>query len=105
MVSLVNKVNLLNLTYDELSDFVKEMGLPKFRAKQIRSNLYKGIPEFFDMTDLSMEIREQLSRVASTGALKVSKKLVSNVDGTIKYVFDLGDGNIIESVLMKYKYG
>lgn len=100
-----NKVNLLDFTVDELKEYIKGMGLPAYRAGQIRKNLYRGTDAFDGMTDLSLAMREELNEKAVTGYLKVIRKIRSNVDGTCKYLFDLGDGNVIESVLMKYKYG
>ncbi len=101
----MKKTNLLDFTLDELKEYVSGLGLPKYRAAQIRKNIYKGVFDFFKMTDLPVETRQQLDKVAHTGRLEVVRKLESNIDGTKKYLFDLGDGNVIESVLMKYKYG
>nr|HPZ53432.1 23S rRNA (adenine(2503)-C(2))-methyltransferase RlmN [Clostridia bacterium] len=101
----MKKTNLLDYTLDELKEYVSGLGLPKYRAAQIRSNIYKGVFEFSKMTDLPVETREKLDNVACTGRLEIVRKLESNIDGTKKYLFDLGDGNVIESVLMKYKYG
>lgn len=101
----MSKVNLLDFTINELSEYILSLNLPKYRGKQIRKNLYNGIANFGEMTDIPVNMRERLDEVASTGALRVVSKLRSEVDGTCKYLFDLGDGNVIESVLMKYKYG
>ena len=57
------------------------------------------------MTDLPLQLRSQLKEHYSDGTLKIINKLTSKIDGTAKYLLDLGDGNIIECVLMKYKYG
>ncbi len=101
----MNKINLLDLSYSELCEYTVSLGLDKYRAKQIKKNLYKGIDDFLKMTDLPIEAREKLNDTSFTGALKIISKLESKEDETRKYLFDLGDGNVIESVLMKYKYG
>lgn len=102
---IVKKTNLLDFTLEELKEYVEGLGIPKYRAGQIRKNIYKGVFEFSGMTDLPLETREKLDNVAHTGKLEIVRKLESKVDGTRKYLFDLGDGNVIESVLMKYRYG
>lgn len=97
-------INLSELSAEELAAFVKELGLPAFRGKQISGWLSQGAT-FDEMTNLPIETRKLLAAKATTGALRIAGKLQSAIDGTIKYLFDLGDGNLIESVLMKYKYG
>lgn len=100
-----NKINLLDLTFGELQEFISGMGLEKFRAGQVFSWLQKGIKNIDDMSNLSKPLRRQLSENAFIGALVEREKLVSRIGGTIKYLFELNDGNIIESVLMEYKHG
>ncbi len=97
-------INLNELNGDQLTAFVKDLGLPAYRGKQIAAWLEQGAT-FDEMTNLPLATRELLAAKATTGALKIVGKLQSAIDGTIKYLFDLGDGNLIESVLMKYKYG
>ena len=101
----MKKINILNFTIEELNEYIIGIGLPKYRAKQIRKNIYNGVFDFYKMTDLPLDIREKLNQIAHTGELEIVQKLRSNIDGTCKYLFNLGDGNVIESVLMKYKYG
>lgn len=98
-------IDLKDLEYNELERFLLELGEPKFRAKQIFSWLHKGAESFSDMTNLSKATREKLSEVSFISTLKIEKKLVSKIDGTVKYLFRLEDGNCIESVVMRYKHG
>lgn len=99
------KINLKDLTLDELEDFLKSLGEKKFRAKQIFSWLHKGIASFDEMTDISKSLREKLSEKSFISTLEIEKKLVSKIDGTTKYLFKLTDGEMIESVVMFYKHG
>lgn len=101
----MRKKNLLDCSAQELNHFVKEHGLPAFRGTQIRKWLYTGVSTFEEMSDLPKDVRNWLDRYCSTGLPKIKRLLKSALDGTCKYLFDLGDGNFIESVLMKYKYG
>jgi 23S rRNA (adenine2503-C2)-methyltransferase len=99
------KLNLLNLTIPELQDILQTIGQQKFRAKQIFQWLHRGIKSFDEMSDLSKPLRQELAKIAYIGNLKIKEKLVSKIDGTRKYLFELEDGNIIESVLMEYNHG
>lgn len=97
-------VNLSELSSAELENFVKELGLPRYRAGQISGWLSKGA-SFDEMTNLPKDVRDLLKSHAVTGGITIRGKVQSAIDETAKYLFDLGDGNLIESVLMKYKYG
>lgn len=99
------KIDLLNLTIEELEDFFIKTGQQKFRAKQVFQWVHKGIKDIDEMTNLSKEFREKLKSEAYINKLEVVGKLVSQIDGTTKYLFKLMDGNIVESVLMKYEHG
>lgn len=101
----MTKINLLDLDIPDLEELLKDMGQQKFRAKQIFRWLGRGVPGIDDMTDLSLALREELKQKAEVGSLSIARKLVSKIDGTIKYLFQLADGNVIESVLMEYKHG
>ncbi len=96
--------NLLDLNKEKLEEAIKAMGQPKFRAKQVWEWLYKGA-DFSEMTNLPENFRKALSEKYRSGKLAVKAKLCSKEDDTVKYLFGLGDGNLVESVLMKYKYG
>jgi 23S rRNA (adenine2503-C2)-methyltransferase len=99
------KVNIKNMTLKELEVYFESIGEKKFRAKQVFSWLYKGIYDFDDMTDLSKSLREKLKEKAMIENIVPIRIQKSELDGTRKYLFELRDGNAIESVFMKYKYG
>lgn len=101
----MEKLDLMNMEIPELQQFLEAMGQQKFRAKQIFQWIGRGVREIDDMTDLSRDLREKLKLSAHIGSLNIRRKLVSKIDGTAKYLFELTDGNVIESVLMRYKYG
>lgn len=94
---------LLDLTKEELKAFIIGLGEPAYRANQIYGWLYKG-KGFHEMSNLPKQLTEKLAESCITGGVKIEKKYVSK-DGTVKYLYKLYDGNIIEGVLMKYKYG
>lgn len=98
------KPELLSFTFDELKAFVTGLGEPAYRAEQLFSQLHKGLsPD--EMTNIGAATKERL-RASSVWFLpQVKKKLVSKIDGTVKYLFELIDGNCIESVVMKYRHG
>ncbi len=98
-------IDLKDLEFKELENFILEQGEPKFRAKQIFKWLHSGAESFDEMTNLSKKTREKLSGVSFVSRLKIREKYVSKIDGTIKYLFELEDGNCIESVIMYYKHG
>lgn len=99
------KANLKNMTIQELETFFEKIGEKKFRAKQVFQWLYRGAYSFSDMTDLSKALREKLEEEATIEQLEIAKVQISKKDGTRKYLFRLQDGNTIESVFMKYKFG
>ena len=101
----MTKKNLKDFTLEELNEFLKEMGEPNFRAKQVFEWLYRGVSSFDEMSNLSKTLREKLQAAATVGNIQIAQKLVSKIDGTRKYLLKLDDGNFIESVLMKYKHG
>ncbi|MBQ9117221.1 MAG: 23S rRNA (adenine(2503)-C(2))-methyltransferase RlmN [Clostridia bacterium] len=99
------KQDILSMTPEELREFtVSELGEAKYRADQIWGFMYKG--EGFDgMSNLPKKLREALTEKAELRLPTIALKLVSQVDGTVKYLFELIDGQRIESVVMRYKYG
>lgn len=100
------KTDIKALTYEQLNTVLTEMSLPKFRAKQIFQWLHKyGCDSFDDMTNISKDLRERLSESYFISSCAIEDKYVSRLDGTVKYLFRLYDGEYIESVVMKYKYG
>ncbi len=96
--------NILSYTPEELKALMGEIGEPSYRAGQIFSQLHKGI-SLDEMTNVGKSTKEKLSRVVDTAFPSVRRKLVSRLDGTVKYLFGLSDGNCIESVVMKYEHG
>ncbi|HHW32210.1 MAG TPA: 23S rRNA (adenine(2503)-C(2))-methyltransferase RlmN [Clostridiaceae bacterium] len=99
------RINLLDLNITELEDLLSEMGQEKFRAAQLFNWLGKGTKSLEEMSNIPKTLREELGKIAYIGKLKIARKLLSESDGTAKYLFELNDGNLIESVLMRYKYG
>ena len=98
--------NIRSMTLEELSNDFDELKLPKFRAKQVYSWVQEKCVESFDeMTNLSKDLREKLAECYSFYNCKINTKLVSKIDDTVKYLFELHDGEYVESVVMKYKYG
>ena len=99
--------DILSMTYEELSSYVTNVLTEKrFRADQIFTWLHqRRVKTFDEMTDLSKSLRDRLSKEAFITSPKIIKKLSSKIDGTIKYLFEMADGEKIESVLMRYKTG
>lgn len=96
-------INLLDLSLNELSELLVRFTDQKFRAKQVFDSLYKG-KEFAEITDISNDLKKKLAKECIAQPVKIYKKYVS-ADGTVKYILELQDKNIIEAVLMQYKYG
>jgi len=99
------KTVLFNLSDAELEKFVTDLGLPRFRAKQIREWLNRGAPDFSVMKNLPIELRNMLDEVAETLPIKIVKKLESSDNQTTKFLLELKDGEQIECVLMRTTYG
>ena len=85
---------------EEIAAALAEMGQPKYRAKQIFQWLARGVTSFDEMTNLSKDLRAALSEQFYISKLEMLRKQVSALDGTIKYLWQLGDGNAVETVLM-----
>ncbi len=98
-------MNLKNLTQPELADILKALGQPAFRAKQVYTWLHKGVRTYDEMTNLPKNLRELLAERYPIQAPKVVRRQESQKDGTIKYLWELSDGNCVETVLMRYHYG
>ena len=90
---------------DELAAELKTLGEPAYRAKQIFQWLTRGAASFDDMTNLSKPLREKLKEHFTIVSLKMLRKQVSAQDGTIKYLWELPDGNAVETVVMRYHHG
>ncbi len=97
--------NIKNYTINELKSELEELGEKPYRAEQIFKWIYQeNVTSFEEMTDLSKKLREELSSKYTLNQFNILEKQVSK-DGTIKYLFDVLDGNAIETVLMEYKHG
>ena len=100
------KKDILSMTMAELSDEIAALGQPKYRAGQIYRWLHKvGVKDFSEMTDLPLAFRDILNDNFVIFSCDIEKKLISEYDSTVKYLFSLYDGERIETVVMKYKYG
>lgn len=99
------KKDLKSMNLAEMQAALQALGQPAFRAKQIFVWLHKGATSFDAMTNLSKELRTQLDEQFYITAPKVVRRLVSQKDGTIKYLWELEDGNCVETVVMRYHHG
>lgn len=100
------KIDIKSLNLDNLTSYMVSIGEKPFRAKQLYEWMHKKLAGDFDeMTNLSKALKEKLKQSAAFPSLTVVEEKISNIDGTRKYLFGLSDGNVIESVLMKYKHG
>ena len=109
----INKIDVLSLSKEELKEAMRdickdeaEIKIEDFRSEQIYSWIYKtsGVIDFFGMSNISKNLQKIFDDKLYIGRLDILKKQVSS-DGTIKYLFGLNDGNMIESVFMKYNHG
>ena len=97
--------DIKSMTQEEITDALRAMGEPAFRGKQVFSWLHKGATDFAEMNNLSKPLREKLGKEFTITAPTVARKQVSQLDGTVKYLWELRDGNCIETVLMSYHHG
>ena len=97
--------NLKSMTAPEIGAVLKELGQPAFRAKQVFSWLHKGVRSYEEMTNLPKALRDTLAERYPICAPTAVRKQESQKDGTIKYLWQLSDGNCVETVLMRYHYG
>ena len=101
----MNGIDLMQTPYNEICEITASLGYPAFRAKQIYGWAMKGTP-VDEMSNLPAELRKKLTDSGCFVFLpEIKKKLVSAIDGTVKYLFALRDGQLIESVVMKYEHG
>ena len=89
----------------EIKGLLATFGEPQYRAEQIFKWLHSGIQSFDEMTNISKSLRQKLNEKCYIAIVKPVQKLVSKIDGTVKYLYELFDGEYIESVFMKYKHG
>ena len=95
----------LDLTKEDLELWCKENGIQSYRAGQIHKWLSSGVTDTSEMNNVPAAVRAKLEENFIFGSFKVRQKLVSKIDGTTKFVYELHDGNIIETVVMRYKIG
>ena len=98
-------IDLKSMTQEEMGNFFKELKQPAFRAKQVFQWLHRGAASFDEMSNLPKSLRQTLEAQCYITVPVVERKQVSKLDGTIKYLWRLRDGNCIETVLMRYKHG
>ena len=99
-----NKIDLLSLTEEELAEFFLSIDEPKYRAKQLFTQMHKGLsPD--EITNFSAMTKQKIADRGYCYFPAIAKKLVSALDGTVKYLFRLNDGNCVESVVMRYEHG
>lgn len=97
--------HIKSMTIDELTQTMKQLGQPAFRGKQIYTWLHKGVRSYEEMANLPKSLREVLAQQFPIRPPKVVRRQGSKIDGTIKFLWELFDGNCVETVLMRYHYG
>jgi 23S rRNA (adenine2503-C2)-methyltransferase len=101
----LEKIDICSYDLDELTAFLESLSQPKYRAKQIFKWLQSGIEDFDQMTNIPLALRNILKEKCYLATVKIVRRLASQIDETVKYVYELYDGEYIESVLMKYEHG
>ena len=99
------KTDIKSMNEAEIAAYLAELGQPKFRAAQLFKWLQSGVDSFDDMTNIPKDLREKLKTECYIADVTIERRLESRIDGTVKYLFRLFDGEYIESVLMKYEHG
>lgn len=99
------KQDIKSMNLEEMQQLLQSMGEPAFRGKQLFSWLHRGAADFDQMTNLPRGLREKLRASCEITTPKIARKQVSRKDGTIKYLWELDDGNCVETVLMRYHHG
>ena len=97
--------DLKSMTLEEITVALRAMGEPQFRGKQVFTWLHRGITDFDQMINIPKSLREKLRAEYTLTVPTVARKQESKLDGTIKYLWQLSDGNCIETVLMSYHHG
>lgn len=101
-----NKIDIISLSLTELEDKLLQIGEKKFRAKQVYEWIHKKrVTNFDQMMNISAQLRDKLKEIFCINSLFVKKRLVSNADNTVKYLYALPDGEQVETVFMEYSYG
>ncbi len=101
----MDKIDIKSLNEAELLGLMNDLNEPKFRAAQLFKWLQQGIEDFDEMTNIPKSLRDALKEKCYIANVSTVQKFVSKIDGTVKYVYELYDGERIESVVMKYEHG
>lgn len=102
----MEQIDIKSLPYEQLVMEMEALGEKKFRAGQIYDWMHKKLAKSFDeMTNLSKNLRDILAEKYEYTSLKLIREQTSQIDGTKKFLFELSDGNVVESVWMQYKHG
>ena len=102
---ITDKLDIRSMSLDALGELLSDLGQPKFRALQIFKWLQSGVESFDEMTNIPLNLRQKLEDISYIATDKALRRYDSKIDGTVKYVYELFDGELIESVLMKYEHG
>lgn len=97
--------DIKSLSLEELREEFRNQGQPAYKALQVYQWLQRGVSSFEEMTDISKALRQDLTQRYYISVASIEKKLVSDYDNTIKYLFRFPDGEYVESVLMQYHHG
>ena len=98
-------IDLKSMTPEQIKQLLTQWGQPAFRAEQVFTWLHRGVTSFDEMTNLPQALRAKLAEQCLLTVPVVERRQVSAQDGTMKYLWKLGDGNCIETVLMGYQHG
>ena len=101
----MNKIDIRSMSFDELSAVVSKLGQPSFRTGQIFSWLQSGVTHWDEMTNIPAVLRAKLAEGYYIVTANIKKRLESVIDDTVKYLYEMHDGELVESVLMKYNHG
>ena len=105
MAELTEKIDIKSMLPEELAEYLRSLGQPAYRAKQLFHWFSAGCGSWDEMTNLPRALRQELSERCTLSAPRVLKKQQSAEDGTIKFLWELQDGNAVETVVMRYHYG
>lgn len=101
----MNKIDIRSMSFDELSAVVSTLGQPSFRTGQIFLWLQSGVTHWDEMTNIPAVLRAKLAESYYIVTANIKKRLESVIDDTVKYLYEMHDGELVESVLMKYNHG
>lgn len=103
--TISEKLDIVSMNLEAITNLVTDLNQPRFRALQLFKWLQSGVSDFEEMTNIPLSLRNALREISYIATVKPIRKYVSKIDGTVKYVYELFDGELIESVLMKYEHG